>query len=410
MQTKTIIRYVLVALIVLIIGALAGWYLFLRGQSQTTSAQDAARGFGASTPSANQNGSTFGNSQSTGGSASGSQGSPAQLWHVVSTPIAGLGFVNDVGGQNVHFVERSTGNILAANPATGAITRLTNTLIPKVYEAIIAPDGSLIERSLAADGSVASFAGSASSTQTTESATSSPLQLIGTILPKNIEEIAINPSTDELFYTTASAGGITGIRSQWNAAKQKNVFASPLSGWRITWLPDGRIILLEAPVDGISGYAYSLKNDGTLIPLVRAIQGLTILPRSKSSAMLYGSSAGGSITLMAQVSASSTPVQLPIKTIPDKCVWAPGAGLVAYCAVPQVTPAGNFLTSWYQGLLHTADAWWRVDASAGVAQEIYTPSSSVSLDVENPAIDASGTHIAFMNGADQSLWILSLNK
>ncbi|TSC62004.1 MAG: hypothetical protein Athens041674_611, partial [Parcubacteria group bacterium Athens0416_74] len=55
-------------------------------------------------------------------------------------------------------------------------------------------------------------------------------------------------------------------------------------------------------------------------------------------------------------------------------------------------------------------AWWRVDVSANTAEQIYTPEISVALDVEYPHIDSAGTHIAFMNATDKTLWMLTLNK
>ena len=189
-------------------------------------------------------------------------------------------------------------------------------------------------------------------------------------------------------------------------ASQKPVFASTLQQWRVWWLSDGRMYVAQQPSDGIMGYAFTLKG-GTLQGLVSA-PGLSILPRTGSTALIYSSSAGG-VNLFGQTSAGTTPVRFTVRTLAEKCVWAPGKDLVAYCAVPQVLPTrASYMEEWYRGAAHTSDAWWRVDVSAGIAQNLFTPDSGTSFDVEHPAIDGNGSYIAFINAADKSLWMLRI--
>ena len=66
------------------------------------------------------------------------------------------------------------------------------------------------------------------------------------------------------------------------------------------------------------------------------------------------------------------------------------------------------MEEWYRGALHTSDAWWKIDVSAGTAQTLYTPDSGTSFDAEHPVIDESGGYIAFTNAADKSLWMLRI--
>ena len=80
------------------------------------------------------------------------------------------------------------------------------------------------------------------------------------------------------------------------------------------------------------GYAYTLKADGQLVPLVRGVLGLTVLPKTSSPLLLYGSSSGAGLSLVGV--ASGTPQTIPLATVADKCVWLPGNSDIAYCAVP----------------------------------------------------------------------------
>lgn len=399
--------YATVTALVAIIGivsGLAGWYFILRAQESRISATDAARG--SASPLGGVIGSTYSNIVASLTGTTTPKAAPARLSRVSDTPVAGMGFTYD-GALALRFVERATGYVLSADPAGGAIERLTNTLMPKTYEAFFARDGALIERSINEQGFITTFAGAPGATSTRGNVGASESSLAGSYLDRNILEVAINPNARELFSLVSDESGVVGVRSEWDGSKAERVFESPLSQWEAVWLADGRIILTQKAADGILGYAYELSKAG-LSPLIRAVPGLTLRAKSSSGALLYGQS-GNEVALFAQVSRDATAVRLPIRTSADKCVWSPGKTPIAFCAVPHSIPTGAYLDLRYAGALHTSDAWWRIDASAGSAEILYDPEETgVSLDVERPTIDDAGTYIAFMNGSDQSLWMLRI--
>ncbi|MEK7601115.1 MAG: hypothetical protein AAB480_01095 [Patescibacteria group bacterium] len=395
-------RYAVAAVIVMVLGGLLGWYVFVRSQVRTTQANDSARGFGTAASFGSPAGSTYTNSAGSVPSTDiqSASGNPApRLWKVTATPVAGAGFA--ASSTQLYFAERSSGNVLLADPSVSSVTRLTNTLFPKVYDALFASDGSVLLRSATDAGIVTTYAGTISTT-TAEG----PVPLAGTYLPQHIKAVSVR-SPQQLFFLVATpTGGTAGVTANWKGASQKPVFASTLQQWRVWWLSDGRMYVAQQPSDGIMGYAFTLKG-GALQSLVSA-PGLSILPRTGSTALIYSSSAGG-VNLFGQTSASTTPVRFTVRTLAEKCVWAPGKDLVAYCAVPQVLPTrAGYMEEWYRGATHTSDAWWKVDVSAGTAQSLFTPDSGTSFDVERPAIDGNGSYIAFMNAADKSLWMLRI--
>jgi hypothetical protein len=419
MKARTITIYGLLATIVIIIGALSGWYFFLRGQTAATGAADAARGFEGSTPFGPSTGSTYQNqlSSDSSGFSSGSSNTPtskpvATLWHTDTTPVAGFAFSGNASSTKVVFVERGNGYIFSADLGNQDVRRITNTLMSKTYEAYFTASGDVIVRGIGSDGAITTFLGHVATTSTGLSS-SQPVALNGDYLNKNIRTITSDPSTGNLFFIVGSIPDISGISASNAGDKQKTVLTTALPDWGARWLSDGRIILWTKPADGVPGFAYVLTS-GTLAPLIDNVSGLTLLPRAGTpAALLYGSSSGGGLLLFAQIGKANAAL-LPIKTIADKCVWAPAgaatttSSLVAYCAVPQAAPIGNFLNDWYKGIAHTSDAWWKVNASAGTAELVYTPNPSLSLDVVDPAISPSGQYLAFRNGNDDSLWVLNL--
>jgi len=423
MNIRTIIEYVLAVILVLILGGLAGWYFFLRTQTKTITSQSAARGFDTAIPQGNADGvsglSPTGVSPSTPAQSSSPQTStpaqrPPQLWHVETKPVAGQTFVGSGGGLRLRYVERASGYVFEADPATGQFLRLSNTLLPKVYEAVLTENGHVFVRSLDSGGSITTFAGTVS-TSTSSASSSAARTLLGSYLAKNIASMGAHPQSGSLFYLVKNADGVSGVTSDWNGAKLKTIFASTIPSWRPTVLGDGRIILVQAAADNVAGYAYELKKDGTLSPIAGPVSGLTMLVRpltekNAPNAFLFGQSVRGTMTLFVRVGQNATAVQLPIKTLADKCVWGKGKELVAYCGVPQGLPSQNYLDEWYRGAVHSSDALWRINASAGSAELLYTPPSNTPIDIEKMSIDRGANYITFTNAADGSLWLLRLAK
>ena len=407
MKLSAMLRNSLLVALVVILGGFAGWYMFVQKQIKTTGIADTARGFGttagfgAPTGSSNENlpGTTF--TTSTTSIQDRAAGKPApRLWHVTGAPVAGALFAGTT--TKLFFAERATGNILSADPTVQGIERLTNTLFPKIYEALFTGNGGVLLRTVADDGTITTFAGMIGT-----SSPGTPAALKGVYLPQNIVSLSAKAATSSIFALIEDPrGGTIGVTTDWKGQKQTQVLVSALSNWRTFYLDDGSIYLTQKAADNVPGYAFRLSGK-SLTPLMGGVAGLVILPRSKSSALLYSTSHGGGVTLFAKASASSSPVKLPIKTLAEKCVWVPGASLVAYCAVPEATLPGDFEGQWYRGLIHTSDTWWRVDVTSGTAQEIFSPENG-SFDVQNPVMDSSGQYIAFTDASNQSLWLLRI--
>ena len=413
-RVTSLFRWTAFALIILLLIALAWWYFFLRAREASLAAADAGRGRAGSAPTfSGSTGSTYSNvAQSFAGETGGGgqvAGTPPRLWEVSAAPSAGMGFTGSGASTRLRFVERSSGYVLEADPATGSLVRLTNTLVPRVYEALIAPDGNVIERTVDDAGAATTLYGVVTPAP---AASSSPDTLVITQLPGGIRSVVFSGTGRQVAYIAPGGnGGTVLMRAELGGTsaqggKLTQLLSSGMAGWRLAWLRDGRIILAQAASDGVLGYAYTVEAGGALTPLARAALGLTVLAQASSSALVFGQTNEGSLLLFGQVDQKSTPVPLPIRTVADKCVWGPGKSLVAYCAVPRQAPGPGYLDRWYRGEVHTADAWWQVDVSAGSATALAAPDANTPLDVENPMMDADGNYIAFLNAADKSLWLL----
>jgi len=429
-MNMSMVRFTALAVAVMALGALAGWYLFVSRQVDANDARNQARGFGNTVSFGGSIGSALGNLfggddgqsgistligsvidgiRGTDGESAESNQAP-RVWKITQTPVAGFGFTSS--SSKLYFAERSSGNILTADPAETKIERLTNTLFAKTYEALFASDGSVILRSISDNGQIVSYA-AVMATNTSPAAGDTLKKLEGVYLPQNIISIDARPSSKELFFILKEGDGSAGITSNWLGGSQGRVFSSALSDWNAFVLADGARFVAQKPSDDVLGYAFKVlpsQNTSSVggLEKIAAQPGLSVLPRTRSTAVLYSSVSGGIISLYARTATDGTEIRLPVRTIAEKCVWSPDTRLIAYCAVPQTTPARGFLRNLFDGSTHTSDAWYRVDVAANSAEQIFVPDSTISFDVEAPAIDVSGAHIGFMDREDKSLWLLRI--
>lgn len=394
--------YVATALIVVIIGGLLGWYYFVQESIDSTNTESAARGLGAAPSFGGSAGSGFQNAASSLASegsvvAPGEVRAAPRLWRVVQNPVAGFSFASS--SPRVLFVEISSGNILEADPLTSTVMRRTNTLLPKVFDATFSSEGSVALRFVEA-GVLRTYTGSVLIATSTAQASSTPGRLSGTYLTGEVLQVAAGAKNALLMLVRESVGASL-VQSAWQGSGQKKLATFPLQEWHLLVAENGTVVVAQKASDGVTGAAYAVSQNGALSPLVENEPGLVVMPKN-GAVVLYSSGN----TLFVKTSTGTSP--LPIFTTAEKCVWAHGTTLIAYCAVPRVSLGASALQDRYQGVRHSSDSWYRVDIAAGTAEEFFVPEIGALIDVEKPTIDLGNRYLAFTNAADKSLWLLRI--
>ncbi len=405
MNIDKAVRTATITLLVILVAGLGGWYWYLRSQGASLDGQSAARGLGDPTPSfANGAGSTFENIVQGLGFQKDAPipetKKPPRLWRVLATPGAGHGFISGATSTRLRFIERSTGYLFETDVESGVTTRLTSALMAQVYEAHFSGTGSPTIERLDGEQLIAS-------SLLYRASTTGAFGDVAEHSFSAVRAITSHPIKNEVLTTVDDGSGIALIRSLWDGTKPTRIFTSALKDWRVHWLSDDALIVSEAAASGIPGSAYRVSGGG-LTSIVRNIPGLTILPRANSAAILIGAD-DGTVSIGVRGSAASSTVVLPIRTVPEKCVWAPGKDLVAYCAVPQRITSQQFLNDWYRGNIHTTDTWWKVIVGNATAEQLLPPGDD-QLDVEKPVINDAGEYISFRNAYDKSVWVLRITE
>lgn len=413
MNIRTI-QWVGFGVVVIVLGGLFAWYIFISEHQKAAGELGEGRGFTSGVPTfVGGGGSTRKNMVSFFGESSvkiattSNKKVPPRLWGVSAVPSVGLASFETPAGTFLRFVERPTGNVFEVPLSGGELRRITNTLIPRVYGALWVNDDSLVIRHSDESGlDLLTFLAQLKYATSTGGMGS----LSGAYLDTEVSDVAVSPNrkSPALFYLTTNDQGTFGIVTDGDAKNPKRLFTSALSGWRASWVAENSIVLSQKAADGLVGSAYVLSPKVGSMHLIKGnVEGLIVAAHSKEDAVIYSISKKGVVETYARVSGVER--KLPITTLAEKCVWEHVA-LRAYCAVPEMIVGAALPDVWYRGEVSFNDRWFVIDPISGNAELFLDPTDEfgVSVDVVDPVIDADGAHIFFTDAKNGTVWVLTL--
>ncbi len=330
------------------------------------------------------------------------------LRQLSKVPIAGSVLGSKSGKAIVRYQERATGNVFEIGAEGDSEKRLTNTTVPKVYEALWSKSGTaLISRYLRDDSEVIeSF-----SARVNLGASGAEGELAGTFLPRNILDGAISPDGTSFFYIIDDVGGASGIRSDLSGNGRTKLWFSPLREWLVSWPTQNKIFLLTKPSAFADGMLVSLDSqNGASTLALRNVAGLTALPNPVKPNVLYSESGQSGISLLLLNSASGKRTPAGVTTFPEKCIWNK-AGDVFYCGVPKEIPPGSYPDVWYQGVVPFEDEVWSV-AESGATSRILDISGKRGspIDLIHPEVSPDDKFLIFTDKVSGTLWSLQMRE
>jgi hypothetical protein len=354
---------------------------------------------------------------------------PPRMWQISLEPQSGAIASTSADTTFVRFVDKATGNIFESSLFVTGLKRLTNTTIPKVYEAHWQPKADAVvlryldERTNVVKTAIgrltpmnASGASSASTgTSTSETGASVDgaelLELRASFLPDNIGSVAVHPRTGALAYAVRSDTGskifVTG------AATPTQIFESAIKDFAVAWA--GNTVALQTkPSASAGGFLYYVKT--TTAPVERVLGGqigLNTLPSPDGTKVFYSISTGtgGSFGSGIYTVATGASLDLSISSFREKCVWTKDS-VYLFCASSDPIPSGTYPDHWYQGKVSFNDSFWRISASTGATELVIDPNSVTDQDIDatNLMLDPNEDYLIFTNKIDSSLWSLRIQR
>lgn len=332
------------------------------------------------------------------------------LRQISSVPVSGAVFVKNKNIQSVRFIERATGRVYETSLPSFETKRLTNTTIPKIYEAYWTEAGnSFVGRYLSDDNeTVKNFSAKIISAVTsTGSGTlkSSPISA-------EINSLAISPSGTKIFSIQPAGNGVSGVISNPDSTKATSIFDSPASEWLAFWPKSDTIILATKPSASSMGYSFSLNaTTGKLSSLVGAT-GLTVLPSPDASKILYSETNQGVPFMSIYTAKTASSVSLSNAGLPEKCVWTSDSARI-YCGISATIKKSAYPDNWYKGVVSFEDDVYEISPKTGIGRKIgdlKSLASSQKIDIQNPQISPDGNYFIFTNKNDLTLWVLKISS
>ncbi|MES2315151.1 MAG: hypothetical protein V4486_00220 [Patescibacteria group bacterium] len=311
----------------------------------------------------------------------------------------------------LRYVDRITGNIYQTFADKIDERKFTNTVIPKVYEALFGNKGTtVIMRYLKTDdATIQTFVGILP--KEFLGADTGDNTVKGTFLPDNITDLSLSPDTTKLFYlfNMGTSNEIAvGTTMDILTGKKVQVFGNNFTEWLSGWSNSKTITLTTKPSATVPGYMYNLDpNTKSFGRVFGEINGLTTLASPNGKLILY---TDNTLALYLYHTDSKVSDLLGVKTMPEKCAWGAASDTI-YCAVPTNATGSNYPDPWYTGEVSFTDQIWQIDVVGGTTSMILDPGqepSGEAIDGIKLSLDDGGNYLFFVNKKDSSLWELNL--
>src|SRR3989339_198817 len=358
------------------------------------------------------------------GNTSGEQDKPLFL-QLAQGPVAGAINVSREGKTYVRYVLRENGFIYEVDPETGVSNQLTNTTIPRIYEAYFGNSGNtVILRYLTRDelsrlDVIKTYLANLELPTNGTSTTNIVGTLRGEYLPDNISALSISPDKKNLFYLLPIPEGVSGTIVPLQSTQQaKEVFRNSFGEWLPQLLDNGTVLLTTKASADVPGYSYIYDpKNKTLERMIREKNGLTTQANSSGTLVIYNENIAGNFTLGLYnnkvISSADSDAQneapIPLTTLPEKCAWGT-VHHTLYCGAPLSIGNVKIPDEWYQGITTFSDLFWMVNTDTEEISLLADPKDEPkrSFDVIVPFIDNKESFLFFVDKNDSSLWSMRI--
>lgn len=300
----------------------------------------------------------------------------------------------------VLYTQRVTGHVYQAKESTEQQLRISNTTIPKVYEALYASSTAVLYRYLADDlETIRTFVGEMKNGTTS---------LTGTFLANDLDEVLISPSGTEIVYGIENGDKYFLNLSKTDGTNPISIFSSYAKQWNVQWPETDSLYLTPKADSRYPGSLYRIDPATKQFDkLVSDILGLSTLVNSDGTKVIlsYYDKANGMGTAVFDI-VTREYLYPRFRTLAEKCVWSEVDPTIMYCAVPIERVFEAMPEGWYMRKVVTTDTIFRVDTKTMDAVEVMTEADTEGnlLDMYNLALSDDEKFIYFMNKRDLTLW------
>lgn len=344
-----------------------------------------------------------------------------EIKNTSDTATGGMTFIeknrNGTMTTFIRYIEKGTGHIKEIAFDENIPTKITNTTITGVFSSSWNKDGAsvLIRRLNGVNNEIQTIYGTIEAGSSTSTIPEGAVgKLNGTILPANTLDVIASPQGDKLFYLIQNGDSVVGATSEFKGTrpfdKKITIWSSPISEWKILWPKQDQLMLLTKPAYNIPGLLYSLSvpRDNKFEKVLGDIIGLTAIVSNSGNKIIYSETTGsGFMTYLLDKQSGELRV-LPVKTLPEKCVWSKTNENIVYCGVPKNIIGAKYPDSWYKGTISFNDNIHRIDLDTNSSRRIEILGQPGELDSTDLILNQNEEFLALINKTDSKIWTIKI--
>ena len=325
-----------------------------------------------------------------------------QLRRISETPTTGSSIFERSGETLVRFVEKATGHIYEVNLESGERTRVTNTTVAKMQEALWGKSSDSIILRAVKNGMYETLLGQISSSTATTTR-----ELKTTDLAQNIQNIVYSPKKDKIFQTTITFQGIEGSVTNQFGTNPRLVWNYPATEWNAEWPAENIISLTTKAAHGIDGFLFFLNPNTKSFEHIFTEKGLVTRISPDGNKIIYSSSKDKITGTYVKNIKENSELSGGFSTIADKCLWKNNNEIL--CAIPKESLPEDTPDSWYKGSISFNDKLWKTEILTGETEVIADLSSSDgAIDAIHLSISPNEKFVVLTNKKDGRLWAIEL--
>lgn len=309
-------------------------------------------------------------------------------------PVAGFKVLKN----GVRFIERRTGHVWDIGPQGENKERISNTTIPKIFEAVWSqtnPSKAILKYFVGEDVRIVSVEFVATSTK-------------AAVLPANILSAAYAPDKNRILYLLPSGQGARTIAADPDNTKQSEVFFSPFQEWEISWPEKNTISYLSRPSAVAAGFLFSYDlQKGAFNKILGDILGLEAKWSASGQKVLYSaySESAQRPQLFIYDLKTKQAQDLQTQTLAAKCVFDRTDEDKIYCGIDPALPQALWPDEWLRGVTATLDIIWEINLETGEKKIL---NADQAFNISRIDISADDQFLYFVDKNNNSLWSLRL--
>jgi hypothetical protein len=309
------------------------------------------------------------------------------------------------------YIERATGHLYETGENTLINERLTNTTIPKIYEAIFSDNlNDFIYRYVDENNSnliKTFFASLEERGEDVEEDVNVKYRMEGFLLNDAIEEIFIDNETVLSFYSIPN-GSIFELSNINTPDEATFSFYSQISQLNNQFINDNYIGMTTKPSFDSEGYSYIIDSEGQIEKTLGPLRGLTTNYSPDGLKVIFSKVINESLVSGIYSLEDGRQYAIGFNTLPEKCAWGPDSDII-YCGVPS-SLSGNFPDDWYMGIESFSDSLVSYDLNTSENEILIFNGvdSPEFIDIIDMKVSPSEEFLLFQNKKDLSLWSYDL--